>query len=163
MAPAANKTTLQEREERELTEAIHMSLAESQPQPSPITNDNKGKAPAPAPVKDVASSTAEVQAIDASFAALSSEFVFPTQLDFSTSCTASPTRNGTAEESVMANLSYSTQNQPVRFYHQALSGLLARLDAVESFGDEGLRHGRKEVVGRVEGALDEALPFPLCI
>jgi hypothetical protein len=106
-------------------------------------------------VKDVTSSTAEVHAIDASFAALSSEFVFPTQLDFSTSRTASPTRNGTAEESVMSNLSYSTQNQPVRFYHQALSGLLARLDAVESFGDEALRHGRKEVVGRVEGALDE--------
>ncbi|KAJ7356755.1 hypothetical protein DFH08DRAFT_849967 [Mycena albidolilacea] len=153
--PAANKTTLQEREERELAEAIRMSLAESQPQPSSTTSESKGKAPAPAPVKDVASSTAEVHAIDASFATLSSEFVFPTQLDFSTSRTASPTRNGTAEESVMANLSYSTQNQPVRFYHQALSGLLARLDAVESFGDEGLRHGRKEVVGRVEGALDE--------
>ncbi|KAJ7793045.1 hypothetical protein B0H14DRAFT_3159848 [Mycena olivaceomarginata] len=134
-APAANKTTLQEREECELTEAIRMSLAESQPQPSPITNENKGMAPAPAPVKDVASSTTEVQAINASFAALSSEFVFPTQLHFSTSRTASPTRNGTAEESVMANLSYSTQNQPLRFYHQALSGLLVRLDAVESFGD----------------------------
>ncbi|KAJ7846707.1 hypothetical protein B0H14DRAFT_3454198 [Mycena olivaceomarginata] len=126
-----------EREECELTEAIHMSLAESQPQPSPITNENKGMAPAPAPVEDVASSTAEVQAINASFAALSSEFVFPTQLHFSTSRTASPTRNGTAEESVMANLSYSTQNQPLRFYHQALSGLLARLDMVESFGDGG--------------------------
>ncbi|KAJ7806124.1 hypothetical protein B0H14DRAFT_3153007 [Mycena olivaceomarginata] len=145
-APAANKTTLQEREERELAEAIRMSLAESQPQPSPTTSESKGKGPAPVPVKDVASSTAEVHAIDASFAALSNEFVFPTQLDFSTSRTASPTRNGTAED---------TQNQPVRFYHQALSGLLARLDAVESFGDEGLRHGRKDVVGRVEGALDE--------
>ncbi|KAJ7823618.1 hypothetical protein B0H14DRAFT_1310323 [Mycena olivaceomarginata] len=152
---AAKKTELQEREERELAEAIRMSLAESQPQPSPTTNESKGKAPAPAPVKDVASSTAEVHAIDASFAALSSEFVFPPQLDFSTSRTASPTRNGSAEESVMAKLSYSPQNQPLRFYHQALSGLLARLDAVESFGDEELRHGRKEVVGRVEGALDE--------
>ncbi|KAJ7669632.1 hypothetical protein B0H14DRAFT_3692239 [Mycena olivaceomarginata] len=130
---SVHKTTLQEREERELTEAIRMSLAESQPQPSPITNENKGMAPAPAPVKDVASSTTEVQAINASFAALSSEFVFPTQLHFSTSRTASPTRNGTAEESVMANLSYSTQNQPLRFYHQALSGLLVRLDAVGEF------------------------------
>ncbi|KAJ7823626.1 hypothetical protein B0H14DRAFT_1310397 [Mycena olivaceomarginata] len=152
---AAKKTELQEREERELAEAIRMSLAEPQPQPSPTTSESKGKAPAPAPVKDVASSTAEVRAIDASFAALSSEFVFPSQLDFSTSRTASPTRNGSAEESVMAKLSYSPQNQPLRFYHQALSGLLARLDAVESFGDEELRHGRKEVVGRVEGALDE--------
>ncbi|KAJ7806136.1 hypothetical protein B0H14DRAFT_2876664 [Mycena olivaceomarginata] len=140
-----------------------MSLAESQPQPSPTTSESKGKAPAPAPVKDVTSSTAEVHAIDASFAALSSEFVFPTQLDFSTSRTASPTRNGTAEESAMSNLSYSTQNQPVRFYHQALSGLLARLDAVESFGDEGLRHGRKEVgrwAGRERASTPEPVPAP---
>ncbi|KAF8170294.1 hypothetical protein K438DRAFT_1982808 [Mycena galopus ATCC 62051] len=146
------KTELQEREERELAEAIRLSLEESQPS----TIESKGKAPAPAPVKDRASSTAEVHAIDASFTALSSEFVFPLQLDFSTSRTTSPTRRATAaEESVMARLSYSAQNQPVRFYHQALSGLLARLDAVDSFGDEGLRHGRKEVVGRVEGAMDE--------
>ncbi|KAF8213604.1 hypothetical protein K438DRAFT_1101634 [Mycena galopus ATCC 62051] len=151
--PTVKKTEREEREERELQEAIRMSLADSQP--SSTTSENKGKAPAPAPVKDVASSTAEVHAIDASFSALSNEFVFPTQLDFSTSRTSSPTRSTAAEESVMANLSYSAQNQPVRFYHQALSGLLAKLDAVESFGDEGLRHERKEVVGRVEGAMDE--------
>ncbi|KAF8213465.1 hypothetical protein K438DRAFT_1804027 [Mycena galopus ATCC 62051] len=144
-SPAVNKTEREEREERELQEAIRMSLADSQP--SSTTSESKGKSPAPAPVKDVASSSAEVHAIDASFIALSNEFVFPPQLDFTTS--APP------EESVMAKLSYSAQNQPVRFYHQALSGLLARLDAVESFGDEGLRHERKEVVGRVEGAMDE--------
>ncbi|KAJ7275522.1 hypothetical protein B0H12DRAFT_1066353 [Mycena haematopus] len=149
--PAMKKTEREEREERELEEAIRLSLADS----SPPTSESKGKAPAPAPVKDVASSTAEVHAIDASFTTLANEFVFPPQLDFSTSRTASPTRNTTAEESVIAKLSYSTQNQPVRFYHQALIGLLTRLDAVDSFGDEGLRHERKEVVGRVEGAMDE--------
>ncbi|KAF7367327.1 BAG domain-containing protein [Mycena sanguinolenta] len=146
--PAVKKTEREEREERELQEAIRLSLADSQP-------ESKGKAPAPAPVADIASSTAEVHAIDASFTALANDFVFPLALDFSTSRTASPTRNATAEESVIAKLSYSTQNQPVRFYHQALSGLLARLDAVESFGDEGLRHERKAVVERVEGAMDE--------
>ncbi|KAJ6519352.1 hypothetical protein C8R45DRAFT_19081 [Mycena sanguinolenta] len=146
--PAVKKTEREEREERELAEAIRLSLADSQ-------SESKGKAPAPAPVKDVASSTAEVHAIDASFTALANEFVFPLSLDFSTSRTASPTRNATAEESILAKLSYSTQNQPVRFYHQALSGLLARLDAVESFGDEALRHERKSVVERVEGAMDE--------
>ncbi|KAJ6604164.1 hypothetical protein DFH09DRAFT_1121824 [Mycena vulgaris] len=132
-----------------------MSLAESTAPASP--SDSKGKAPAPAPVKDVTTSTAEVKAIDASFHALSSEFVFPAQLDFSTSRTASPNRvTGTTEpESAVARLSYSAHNQPVRFYQQALSRLLAQLDEVESFGDEGLRHARKEVVGRVEGALDE--------
>jgi hypothetical protein len=102
--------------------------------------ESKSKAPAPAPVKDVASSTADVHAIDASFTALSIEFMFPTELDFSTSRTASPTGNGTAEEPVIANLLYSRQNQPVRLYHQAMSRLRARLDAVESFGDVGLRH-----------------------
>ncbi|KAF7367431.1 BAG domain-containing protein [Mycena sanguinolenta] len=147
--PVAKRTEEEEREERELQEAIRLSLADLHP--SPTTSESKGKAPAPAPVKDVASSTAEVHAIDASFIALANEFVFPPQLDFSTSRTASPTRNATAEESVIAKLSYSPQNQPVRFYHQALNGLLARLDAVDSFGDEGLRHERKEVVGRVEG------------
>ncbi|KAF8213611.1 hypothetical protein K438DRAFT_2009769 [Mycena galopus ATCC 62051] len=119
------------------------------------TEREERQGPRSGPVKDVASSTAEVHAIDASFSALSNEFVFPTQLNFSTSRTSSPTRSTATEESVMANLSYSAQNQPVRFYHQALSGLLAKLDAVESFGDEGLRHERKEVVGRVEGAMDE--------
>ncbi|KAK7064644.1 BAG domain-containing protein [Favolaschia claudopus] len=152
-APATKKTALEEREERELAEAIRMSLADSA--------ESKGKSPAPAPVKDVASSTAEVQAIDASFGALSNDFALPSQLDFSTSRTSSPVRSissansNTTEESVISRLSFSTQNQPVRFYHQALSGLLAKLDAVESFGDEELRHRRKEVVGKVEGALDE--------
>ncbi|KAF7367350.1 BAG domain-containing protein [Mycena sanguinolenta] len=151
--PAVKKSEQEEREERELAEAIRLSLADTQS--SSTASESKGKAPAPAPVKDVASSTAEVHAIDASFTALANEFVFPLALDFSTSRTASPTRNATAEESVIAKLSYNTQNQPVRFYHQALTGLLARLDAVESFGDEGLRHERKAVVERVEGAMDE--------
>ncbi|KAJ6490430.1 hypothetical protein DFH09DRAFT_947863, partial [Mycena vulgaris] len=88
------------------------------------------------------------------FHALSSEFVFPAQLDFSTSRTASPNRTAEPEPAV-ARLSYSAHNQPVRFYQQALSRLLAQLDEVDSFGDEGLRHARKEVVGRVESALDE--------
>ncbi|KAF7360367.1 BAG domain-containing protein [Mycena venus] len=153
------KTELEEREERELAEAIRLSLAEairlSLAEAESQPTESKGKAPAPAPVTDVASSSAEVAAIDASFTALANEFVFPPQLDFSTSRESSPTRDSAAEESVIARLSYSPQSQPVRFYHQALTGLLARLDAVESFGDEGVRHERKEVVGRVEGALDE--------
>ncbi|KAJ7626645.1 hypothetical protein DFH06DRAFT_735580 [Mycena polygramma] len=149
------------REERELAEAIRLSLAESHAAPASPTEStkSKGKAPAPAPVPDVASSTAEVHAIDAAFCALAGGFVFPAQLDFSTSRMASPARSGTttptSEESAVAKLSYRALNQPVRVYHQALSGLLARLDAVDSLGDEGLRNARKDVVGRAEGALDE--------
>ncbi|KAJ7456514.1 hypothetical protein FB451DRAFT_1143148 [Mycena latifolia] len=141
----------QSSEERDLAEAIRMSLAEATVAPA----DSKGKAPAPAPVKDVTTSTAEVSSIDAAFSALSSEFVFPAELEFSTSRSASPARAGSEAQSAMERLSYSAKNQSVRFYQQALSGLLAQLDAVESFGDGGLRHARKEVVGRVESALDE--------
>ncbi|KAJ6501583.1 hypothetical protein C8R47DRAFT_232726 [Mycena vitilis] len=156
-APApARAPSHKEQEERELAEAIRMSLAEAEAHPAAAAD--KGKAPAPAPEKDIASSTAEVRAIDAQYTLLANEFVFPAQLDFTTSRSASPTRNGGAgsEESPVARLlSYGAANQPVRYYHQALTGLLARLDAVESFGDEGLRGMRKEVVGRVEGAMDE--------
>ncbi|KAJ7102406.1 hypothetical protein B0H15DRAFT_329526 [Mycena belliarum] len=138
----------QEKEERDLAEAIRLSLETEAP-----AADAKGKAPAPAPVKDALTSAAEVRAIDASFSALAAEFAFPAELEFSTSRAASPAA-GEAEAPI-ARLSYSAKNQGVRFYQQALSGLLAQLDAVESFGDESVRHGRKEVVGRVEGALDE--------
>lgn len=41
------------------------------------------------PAEDAASSTAEVQAIDAAFTALANGLVFPLQLDFSTSRAAS--------------------------------------------------------------------------
>ncbi|KAJ7923023.1 hypothetical protein B0H13DRAFT_1981357 [Mycena leptocephala] len=127
--PAPTESVAQ-REARELEEAIRMSLAESH---------------------STANTTTE--SVSALFG-----IRIPTTLDFSTSRTSSPSRalTGTAgDESAVARLSYSATNQPVRYYHQALSGLLARLDAVDSFGDEGLRHTRKEVVGRVEGALDE--------
>ncbi|KAJ7616882.1 hypothetical protein B0H17DRAFT_1114982 [Mycena rosella] len=125
---------------------------------APFARRRSGQDARPAPVKDVATSTVEVHSIDAAFATLSAEFAFPAELDFSTSRTASPARAGAGAaegESVMAKLSYSARNQGVRFYQQGLSGLLTQLDAVESFGDEELRHARKEVVGRVEGALDE--------
>ncbi|KAJ7165090.1 hypothetical protein C8R46DRAFT_304329 [Mycena filopes] len=151
----------QSSEERDLEEAIRMSLAEAEAAPPSPTTSNKGKAPAPAPVKDASTSAAEVAAIDAAFKALADEFVFPAELDFggSSSRSASPARSASPttsdSASPIARLSYSARNQPVRFYHQALSGLLGRLDAVESFGDEGVRKERKEVVGRVEGALDE--------
>ncbi|KAJ7785805.1 hypothetical protein B0H16DRAFT_1488080 [Mycena metata] len=174
-APSNLKTELEARlrseessEERDLAEAIRMSLAEAQAAPSSPTTSDKGKAPAPAPVKDVATSAAEVASIDAAFTALADEFVFPAELDFGGSRAASPTRsisfsndNSTTGESQspIARLSYSARNQPVRFYHQALSGLLSQLDAVESFGDEAVRNARKEVVGRVEGALDEVERF----
>ncbi|KAJ7873132.1 hypothetical protein B0H14DRAFT_152852 [Mycena olivaceomarginata] len=107
-----------------------------------VSTASKGKAPASAsaPVEDVASSTAKVQAIDAVFTALANEFVF-LQLDFSTrprplTTQRSPPR--LQKTFVLTKLSYHTQNRPLRLYYQALSGLLARLDAA--------RQQRKEIV-----------------
>ncbi|KAJ7630491.1 hypothetical protein FB45DRAFT_915698 [Roridomyces roridus] len=146
---SAKQGSRAEQEERDLAEAIRLSLAEAS------SSSDKGKTPAPAPVVDVASSTAEVLAVDTSFNTLTADFVFPEELDFSTSRAASPARDGSEPSSAISRLSYSARNHNVRVQHQALSALLARLDAVESFGDEALRHARKEAVGRVEGALDE--------
>lgn len=68
------------------------------------------------PVEDVEPSTAEVLAIDAVFTAIANEFVFPPQLDFSTSRAASLTcitisehPTPTAKTSVVPELSYSAQ------------------------------------------------------
>ncbi|KAJ7225990.1 hypothetical protein GGX14DRAFT_423366, partial [Mycena pura] len=143
-------------EDQDLAEAIRLSLSDLDAA-NTTPADSKGKAPAAEPVADLTTSAAEVKAINASYASLADEFVFPERLDFSTSRTSSPARSTTSEtsESIISLLSYSAQNQPLRFYHQSLSALLARLDAVESFGDEELRHARKEAVGRVEGALEE--------
>nr|GAT44358.1 predicted protein [Mycena chlorophos] len=145
-------TSMQDAVAEPTTQSSKKASSDAAPKPS------KGKAPAPAPVNTIATSNTEIQAVEAAFTALANEWVFPEQLDFSTSRTSSPAARGSASteaDSVMASLAYSTNNQPVRFYHQSLSKLLARLDAVESFGDEQVRHARKEVVAKVEAALDE--------
>ncbi|KAJ7071404.1 hypothetical protein C8F01DRAFT_1110406 [Mycena amicta] len=111
--------TRQAKEDQDLAEAIRMSLADLDA--ANTSTDSKGKAPAPAPVNNVATSVAEIKAIEDSF----------------------------TPDSLMSRLTHSAHNQPLRYYHQALSKLLTRLDAVESFGDE------EYVVEKVEGALDE--------
>ncbi|KAF7319925.1 BAG domain-containing protein [Mycena kentingensis (nom. inval.)] len=145
----------QAKEDQDLAEAIRMSLADLDGANS--SSNFKGKAPAPAPVKNTTTSAAEIKKINDAFTTLSNEWSIPEQLDFSTSRTTSPVRGSGASDadSVMARLTYSAHNQSVRYYHQALSKLLARLDEVESFGDEEVRHARKEAVGKVESALDE--------
>nr|GAT43623.1 predicted protein [Mycena chlorophos] len=147
----------QAKEDADLAEAIRMSLADLDAA-NTTTENPKGKSPALAPVPDLVSSAAEIKAVESTFASLANEWVFPEQLDFSTSRTSSPAPRGSGAsdgDSVMSRLTYSAHNQPVRYYHGALSKLLARLDAVDSFGDEEVRHARKEAVGKVEGALDE--------
>ncbi|KAF9052248.1 hypothetical protein BDZ89DRAFT_1218601 [Hymenopellis radicata] len=60
-----------------------------------------------------------------------------------------------SRQSLIMRLAYTARNAPVRFHEQSLSGLLSQLDSIESFGDEGLRAKRKEVVGLVESALED--------
>ncbi|KAK0246399.1 hypothetical protein EDD85DRAFT_804032 [Armillaria nabsnona] len=102
--------------------------------------------------KDVVSSIEAVRNVETAFRAVQSEFVFPVQLDF----TPAPSpASSDSESSLTGRLAYTSRNAPVRYYEQSLSGLLAQLDSVESFGHEGLRRLRKEVVGKVESALEE--------
>ncbi|THU89433.1 hypothetical protein K435DRAFT_969091 [Dendrothele bispora CBS 962.96] len=113
---------------------------------------------------DILKSIDAVRNIETSFLAVQSEFVFPPQLDFTPTSSRSPSRsrhseNGdeslTAPTSSLLKLAYTSRNHSVRYYEQNLSTLLARLDGVESFGNEEVRGRRKEVVARVEKALED--------
>ncbi|KAH7345727.1 hypothetical protein B0J17DRAFT_48151 [Rhizoctonia solani] len=91
------------------------------------------------PQVDTAPSHAAVQSILSSFTTLRSEFKFPTQLDFLPGS---------------SKLAYTTNNAPLHGYEHALTGLLTRLDAVESYGDDGVRRARKEAVKTIEKELE---------
>jgi len=134
---------------------------------SPSAENAKGKAKAngtggmpteaAATSLDVLKSMEQVRNIEAGFAALESDFVFPSQLDFNNDA-RNPFDTSTSsdsEGSVTSRLAYTSHNHPVRFYEQALGALMVQLDAVESFGNDELRSRRKEVVERVEKALEE--------
>ncbi|GJE88964.1 hypothetical protein PsYK624_050520 [Phanerochaete sordida] len=88
--------------------------------------------------------------IEESLRALESSFVFPTDLDLDLDLAR--TANGWDSDSE-TELAYTPRNKPVHAYEHALNGLLAQLDAVESFGDDAVRGRRKEVVHEVERAL----------
>ena len=79
-----------------------------------------------------------IRAVRTQFSALESGFKFPSVLDF-----------------VHSELAVSSKSAPVRAYEQALTGLLERLDAIESDGDEEVRDVRREVVREVERALED--------
>ncbi|KAK7468422.1 hypothetical protein VKT23_002936 [Stygiomarasmius scandens] len=112
---------------------------------------------------DVLKSMETVRNIEASFLTLQSDFVFPSQIDFTptSSRSPSPTRSSENEpltptsDSTVLKLAYTSRNHPVRYYEQTLSALLTQLDDVQSFGNEEVRALRKEVVGRVKKAIDE--------
>ncbi|KAJ7034921.1 hypothetical protein C8F04DRAFT_1395014 [Mycena alexandri] len=140
----------------EVHATIHRLLANlpSASAPGPKTKTNPVAAPGKANTEPEAKATpaSEIQKIERAFRALASEFVFPAQLDFSfTTLAAEPE---SPSPSPAPTLAYTPHNAPLRQYEHALNALLARLDAVESLGDEGVRAERRRVVGLVEGALE---------
>ncbi|KAG6885522.1 hypothetical protein C0993_000518 [Termitomyces sp. T159_Od127] len=135
---------------------------------SKVTSSSKGKArdepigvtsaPSFVPTsKNVVDSFNEVRSIEAAFHTLQADFAFPATLDFVSSHLI-PGNSATSDSessSLTSHLAYTSRNYPVRFYEQALGALLAQLDSIDSFGNDDLRATRKEVVNRVEKALEE--------
>jgi hypothetical protein len=90
--------------------------------------------PVPGPVSPLTS----IRAVRTQFSALESAFKFPLILDFDHS-----------------KLAATSNSAPVRAYEHALNGLLERLDAIESDGNEEVRDVRRGMVREVERALEE--------
>jgi hypothetical protein len=104
-------------------------------------------------VKDIMKRLREIESC---FYALEDEFAFPGKLDFvSPSSPTARTTPVSTPASVTSQLAYTATNHPVRYYEQGLTGLLAQLDSIESNGSEEVRNKRKEVVRKVEHALEE--------
>ncbi|CCO31062.1 hypothetical protein BN14_05096 [Rhizoctonia solani AG-1 IB] len=130
--------------------STHAPVPAPSPTPSPVAvdaeptpNTEPKSEPEPEqeePQADTASSHAAIQSILASFATLQSEFTFPSQLDFLPD--SSPT------------LAYTPNNAPLHGYEHALTGLLTKLDGVESYGDGDVRRARKEAVKAIEKELE---------
>ncbi|KAF8497061.1 hypothetical protein F5888DRAFT_1699963 [Russula emetica] len=89
-------------------------------------------------VPEPVSPLTHIRAVRTQFSALESAFKFPPILEFDHS-----------------ELAVTSNNGPVRAYGYALNGLLERLDAIESDGNEEVRDVRREVVREVERALEE--------
>ncbi|KIY46383.1 hypothetical protein FISHEDRAFT_75721 [Fistulina hepatica ATCC 64428] len=152
---------------------------------SPTTDNGKGKGREElSPVENANGATTTnvtkamhtIDSITAAFHSLIIDFDFPPHLDFTpapspaSSRDSSPLRDCTAfapdSESISdfpasfsgnatERLAYTVRNHPVRFYEQSLNGLLAQLDEVESFGNEGVRAARREIVSHIERALED--------
>ncbi|KAJ6494721.1 hypothetical protein C8R47DRAFT_1116966 [Mycena vitilis] len=121
----------------EVHATIQSILSNLSPTTTPIASTS-------APV--VSKPAAAVHKVARAFRTLASDFVFPSQLDFTPS-----TSNGYTA----AQLPYTPRNAPVRHHEHALNGLLAQLDAIDSEGDAAVRRQRKLVVGLVEKALED--------
>lgn len=145
-------------EAQQIMQAIRASLDPANdvkpPQPSsavaptaPVTSDrgrpDKGKEPVRIPLRSPSPQIHTIESIEAEFVNLSYGFQFPSHVDFAPS------------PSDPVTLAYSQANGSIHAYEQALNGLLTKLDAVETLGVAEVRAARKELVKRIEGALEK--------
>ena len=90
-----------------------------------------------------AQSLAEITSVNRAFVSLKNTFVFP---------------SGTLEgipDSDVPRLAYNSTNASIHAYEHALAELLTKLDSIESYGFKGVREARKQLVVKIEKALEE--------
>jgi len=134
---------------RSLDRNEHVKPASSAATPAPV------QAPAvvaSSPNAAVPGSVAvtSIRGIEERFVNLTYDFKFPSSPDF-----PDPSTLGTSPLTAVPELLHTHANQPIHAYETALVGLLTELDAVDSAGDDEVRHARKEVVNRIERELEK--------
>ncbi|KAI0691802.1 hypothetical protein BC835DRAFT_1416979 [Cytidiella melzeri] len=154
-----------ERELKQSVRVVHFDTSAASPPPA-ASSKSESDAPGAAglyrkpairvPIRNSQAKQQSLGAIDrvsGLLQELKGSFVFPTELDHASSRSPSPVPS--AYDGHDDHLPFTSRNKPVHLYQHALSGLLAKLDEVESHGDEEVRRKRKEVVLQVEQALEE--------
>ncbi|KAF9516723.1 hypothetical protein BS47DRAFT_627462 [Hydnum rufescens UP504] len=101
------------------------------------------RSPSP-PTSKARSPMETIEVIEARFVNLEYEFVFPEHVDF-----AEPSSSPTP------SLLYTPANAPIRQHESDLTSLMTQLDAVDSEGQGSVRAARKELVLRIEAALEK--------
>ena len=140
------------------TKFISGASRSSDLQTSISSDRRKAKAPEPdiEPVSsitvDVKNAMDRIREIESRFHVLENEFEFPKKLEFNSQVSTSAAPQSSP---ITSKLAYTATNQPIRYYEQALSSLLMQLDSTESSGNAELRNKRKDVVRRVETALED--------
>lgn len=119
----------------------HVQSAATTSKPSRAAENNEEAHWSTAPER--AKSIAEISEINRIFSTLKNMFVFP----------QGPLDRMTGSEA--PRLAFNATNASIHAYENALSELLTKLDAVESFGFKGVREARKQLVVKIEKELEE--------
>ncbi|KAK0485940.1 hypothetical protein IW261DRAFT_762545 [Armillaria novae-zelandiae] len=93
-----------------------------------------------------------IQTIQKKFEDVKATFAWPTHIDFEHNGEVlSVSTDGSPEPRLtVPKLAYTNHNTPLHAYNESLNRLLVQLDAVESWGELGVRERRKHVISMVE-------------